>query len=410
MEIGLAAEGTRGDVHPMLALGETLRAGGHRVRVCTSPDFAGDVRARGLAFHGVGESVRDYLDEKAAVLHAGPVGMAREAYRYMRRSIALQFRGLAAALAGCDLVVGAGIQLGAHSIAERLGVPYRYVAYCPAILPSLRHPPFVIEWRSWPAWANRLAWWAVIASLRLGPGTVVNRERRRLGLAPVRDMGSYLLSPRPLLAADADLAPAPDETTMPVDQVACLHPFQAEPLPAKLEAFLESGPTPVYLGFGSMTDPRPMETTRRVLDALHSRNVRAVVSRGWAGLGDGPLPEGVFVVDAVSHAALFPRMAAVVHHGGAGTTTTAARAGVPQIVIPHVLDQYYWGHRVQELGLGPVPIPRRHLSSERLAAAIAEALENEVLRERAAELGERLRLRAGGEGAVEALLEERRGG
>lgn len=404
MEIGLAAEGTRGDVHPMLALGEKLRAGGHRVRVCTSPDFAEDVRVRGLAFHPVGESVRDYLDEKAAVLHAGPVAMAREAYRYMRSSIALQFRDLAEALAGCDLVVGAGIQLGAHSVAERLGVPYRYVAYCPAILPSRRHPPFVIEWRDWPAWANRLSWWATIAALRLGPGIVVNRERRRLGLAPVRDMASYMLSPRPLLAADADLAPAPDDTATPVDQVACLHPFHAEPLPAKLEAFLESGPAPVYLGFGSMTDPRPMETTRELLDALRSCNVRAVVSRGWAGLGAVPLPGDVLVVDAVSHAALFPRMAAVVHHGGAGTTTTATRAGVPQIVIPHVLDQYYWARRVQELGLGPAPIRRRRLSSGRLAAAIAEALENEVLRERATEMGERLRRRAQEDGVVEALL------
>ena len=75
------------------------------------------------------------------------------------------------------------------------------------------------------------------------------------------------------------------------------------------------------------------------------------MSRGWAGLGDVPLPEHVFCVGPVAHARLFPRTALVVHHGGAGTTTTTARAGVPQLVIPHAVDQYYWGGRVAELGL-----------------------------------------------------------
>jgi vancomycin aglycone glucosyltransferase len=410
MEIGLAAEGTRGDVYPMLALGERLRALGHGVRVCASPDFAEAARTRGLAFHPVGESVRAYLTEKAAALHGGPLAMVREAHRYMRRSIALQFRDLEGALLGCDLVVGAGVQLAAHSLAELRGVPYRYVAYCPAILPSPHHPPFVVESQDWPAWANRLAWWLTLGVLKLGPGPVVNGARRRLGLGRVGDIGRYMLSPRPLLAADVALAPAPGDTPMPVDQVPCLHPFEPEALPAKLEAFLDSGPAPVYLGFGSMTDPQPAETTQRILDAIRSGGGRAVLSRGWAGLGEGPLPDGVFVTDAVSHAALFPRMAAVVHHGGAGTTTTAARAGVPQILLPHVLDQFYWARRVQRLGLGPPPIPRRALTTERLAAAIAETLENEILRERTIELGEELRARARDDGAVAALLRERDGG
>jgi sterol 3beta-glucosyltransferase len=115
-----------------------------------------------------------------------------------------------------------------------------------------------------------------------------------------------------------------------------------------------------------------------------------VISHGWAGLGDGALPEGVLAVGAVSHARLFPRMAAVVHHGGAGTTTTAARAGVPQIIVPHFLDQHYWAGRVRELGLGPPPIPRTKLSAERLTAALRETVGNEIVAERAQELGRRL--------------------
>jgi UDP:flavonoid glycosyltransferase YjiC (YdhE family) len=176
-----------------------------------------------------------------------------------------------------------------------------------------------------------------------------------------------------------------------VRSVGCLHPFAEEPLPPKLEAFLEAGPPPVYLGFGSMTDPDPARTTRCLLQALERAGLRAVVSEGWAGLGGGALPEGVLAIGPVSHAALFRRVAAVVHHGGAGTTTTAARAGAPQILVPHVLDQFWWARRVAELGLGPPGIPRRRMNAERLCEALRSLADNDLLAERAAAFGERLR-------------------
>jgi UDP:flavonoid glycosyltransferase YjiC (YdhE family) len=98
----------------------------------------------------------------------------------------------------------------------------------------------------------------------------------------------------------------------------------------------------------------------------------------------------VLAIGSVSHARLFPRLAAIVHHGGAGTTTTAARAGAPQIVVPHLFDQMYWGERVTALGLGPPQIRRPELTAERLALALREVLENEVILERTQGLARRL--------------------
>jgi vancomycin aglycone glucosyltransferase len=115
------------------------------------------------------------------------------------------------------------------------------------------------------------------------------------------------------------------------------------------------------------------------------------VSEGWAGLGREPLPGNVIAIGAVSHAHLFPRCAAIVHHGGAGTTTTSARAGVPQIIIPHLMDQYYWADRIRALGLGPPAVTRAKLTGDVLAPLLREATENEVIAERARELGKRLR-------------------
>ena len=96
-------------------------------------------------------------------------------------------------------------------------------------------------------------------------------------------------------------------------------------------------------------------------------------------------------------------MAAVVHHGGAGTTAAGFRAGVPTIVVPFMTDQPFWGKRVYELGVGPKPISRRRLTIKRLADAMTEAVTNSGIRQRAAELGRKIRAEDGIANAIEVI-------
>jgi UDP:flavonoid glycosyltransferase YjiC (YdhE family) len=391
MRIALAVDGTRGDVHPMLALAGRLRARGHDVVVCATPDFEADARALGLNFHRVGLGARETLSELSGAVVSGGLRMLREMNRYMERSLRAQFAALPAATAGAQLIVAAGVQVAAASVAERHGAAYRYVAYAPEMLPSAEHAPIMLPMPNLPRWANRLAWWLLQRSYDLLLRGKLARERAALGLAPVSNVFDHILTDRPLLAAEPELAPLPADLRERTTVIGCLHPEEGPPLPAKLESFLAAGPPPVYIGFGSMTDTDPARTTRMILAAVERVGCRALISEGWAGLGEGPVPEGVLAIGSVSHAQLFPRLAAVVHHGGAGTTTNAARAGVPQIVVPHLFDQIYWGERVRALGLGPPPIRRSRLSAEKLAAALREALENEVIQERAREMAGRLR-------------------
>jgi UDP:flavonoid glycosyltransferase YjiC (YdhE family) len=117
------------------------------------------------------------------------------------------------------------------------------------------------------------------------------------------------------------------------------------------------------------------------------------------------------MVDSVPHAWLFPRVAAVVHHGGAGTTAAGLRAGIPSVIVPFHGDQPYWGQRIAALEAGPEPIPRSKLTAERLAQAIHRALNDQTVRERAADLGMRIRAEDGVANAV-AIVQRmgRRGG
>jgi vancomycin aglycone glucosyltransferase len=156
MRIALTVDGTRGDVHPLLELGERFKARGHEVVVASPPDFAAEVRARGFAFHPVGRSARDWLGEQAEAVVQGGVRVLRAANQYFRESVQAQFAALPDVVSGADLVVGAGVQFAAPSVAERHGIPYRYVAYCPVLFPSGDHEPFMLPLPRLPRLVNRV--------------------------------------------------------------------------------------------------------------------------------------------------------------------------------------------------------------------------------------------------------------
>jgi UDP:flavonoid glycosyltransferase YjiC (YdhE family) len=403
MRVVLAPEGSRGDVQPLLALGEALVERGCEVLVAAPPEAEPWAAARGLPFRASGPGARAFLQTHAAAVQGSVLSLHRRAEQYVRESMPQQLATLREACADADLLVAAGVQLLGRSVADLEGIPYRYVAYTPAMFASRAHPPFIVKRQTLPGWLNRLGWRAFEAFYGVVIGRMLNGQRAELGLPPVRDALGYFFGERPLLAADPELAPLPADAAHRAESLGALHPRVIEDLPPKLEAFLASGPPPVYLGFGSMPDPDPARTTRELLDAVCRLGLRAIVSEGWAGLGGGPLPEGVIAIGDVPHALLFPRVAVVVHHGGAGTTAAATRAGVPQVVVPHLLDQFYFAHRVALLGLGPPALPRKRLGAASLAAQLEACLDNEMLAERAAELGARVRRRDAA-GAISSRL------
>jgi vancomycin aglycone glucosyltransferase len=407
MRIAIAAEGTRGDIHPMLALAERLTAAGHFVRVCAPPDFAEAAAPTRAEFVPLGVDVHQFMSESAAALHAGGIAIARRIRIWGKQSLASQFRILPEAAAGMDALFAAGTILAGASAAELHGIPYRYVTYVPSLLPSAEHAPALLPFQPRSPLARRALWWCARAVLAVALRPDVNRARRALGLPPVRDALGHVLSPKPVLAVDSPLAPAPSDCAIPVAQIPCLHPRSGAPLPEKLEQFLAAGAPPVFLGFGSMPDPDPAATTQRLLEAIDALGCRALISRGWAGLAGTALPEHVMAVGDVSHARLFPRVAAVVHHGGSGTTHSAARAGVPQVVVPHLLDQYYFARRVHELGVGPPALPRKQLTVARLAETLEATLANEQLAERAVGLARECAALPSVEAVLPALLDGR---
>ena len=174
--------------------------------------------------------------------------------------------------------------------------------------------------------------------------------------------------------------------------------------PPALARFLDDGPAPVYVGFGSMAFLDRGATLDAVMGALEKTRARAVISAGWGGLKRDRLPESALGLDEAPHDWLFPRMAAIVHHGGAGTTGAALRAGKPSVVTPFIVDQFPWARLLHSRGLAPAPLPHRALTADSLAAAIETALNDAAMRRRAGDMGARVRAEDGVGRALETVL------
>jgi sterol 3beta-glucosyltransferase len=175
--------------------------------------------------------------------------------------------------------------------------------------------------------------------------------------------------------------------------------------PIPLVRFLENGPKPISIGFGSMIGRDAEKLLAVAVRAVQSAGQRAVLLGGWADAGGLKLPDTVFKIEAVPHDWLFPRVAAVVHHGGSGTTAAGLRAGVPSILVPFFGDQPYWGRRVHALGVGPHPIQRKSLTVPKLAESISNAVQDVDMRRNAAALGEKIRAEDGVQSAVNFVSE-----
>lgn len=358
MRVVLSTYGSRGDVEPILALAVRLQERGAEVRMCAPPDaeFA-ELLAR--------EGVHHVPFEKPWRSWERPPTPDERSQR-VTDFIAAQYDTVAEAASGCDVLVATAMsQFVGPSVAEKNGIPYRYVLFCPDVVGGLDGQGF-----------NELF------------GAPINAHRASIGLAAVDDVGAFMFTDRPLLAADPTLGPWNGPADVAAVQTGAWILPDERPLPADVVAFLGAGEPPVYVGFGSMRTVGE-DSARVAIETIRALGRRAVVGRGWAGLA--PIDDGddCLLVGEVNQQSLFSRVAAVVHHGGAGTTATAALARAPQVVVPQGGDQYYWAGRVAELGIGaahdgPTPTP------ESLAEALSSAL-TATTRARVTDVADRMR-------------------
>ncbi len=413
MRLTIFTAGSRGDVQPCLALGKALQRAGFAVRLAAPENFSAFVGEHGLSFHPLRGDVRQMMASQTGRTYmesgsANPITQIR-AMRAMLGPVALNMAmdALEACRDSEALIALAVFAPFAKTIAESLGVPLIHVEPTPLLPTRLFPAPGWPVQRDLGGLHNRLSGLVMLQVIGQWYAPFVRGFRRRLGLSPSAG-GSFhqILRSAPLLGAYSSLVvPPPPDWPAHAHLTGYWFPDQPpgwQP-PPELEAFLEAGDPPVYVGFGSMSGRRPEELAAIVLEALAQAGRRGLLLTGWGGLSALRAPQSVRVIDSAPHGWLFPRMAAVVHHGGAGTTAEGLRAGVPSVILPFMMDQPFWGRRVQALGVGPPPLPLKKLDAGRLAQAIHAAMTDMEMRRRAASLGAAIRGEDGVGKAVEII-------
>jgi sterol 3beta-glucosyltransferase len=398
MKITIVTVGTRGDVQPYVALGMGLHAAGHAVTLATSARFEPFVAERGLRHAPLSADLMEMMETpqgKAAIAGKGLLTLIREVRPMLRQLLDQSWQ----AAQDAEALIYHPKILNGRAIAEKLSIPAFLAHPAPLFAATRAFPSPALPISNLGGALNKLSYRLVNAGLELPFRGLINAWRREtLGLPPARDEQLRAGQPIPQLYGYSPLViprPADWDDSVAVtgywflDRPASWQPSR------DLVQFLDAGPAPVYIGFGSMAGRDAAKTTRIVLEALRRARVRAVLATGVGGLVASEGPDNVFLLDEAPHDWLFPRMAAIVHHGGAGTTAAALRAGRPQLICPFFGDQPFWGRRVAALGVGPQPIAQRTLSADRLTAAMRTLATDAALQTCAAELGAQIRAEDG---------------
>jgi UDP:flavonoid glycosyltransferase YjiC (YdhE family) len=321
---------------------------------------------------------------------------------WTRRVIDSQFSELIPLLERHDILVSANTEFAAGSIAEYCGKPLIRTAFGP-LVPSRKIPPPVFPWpKPHPIFRPIMLWGLLNAGLNLMVKKTLNKNRKALGMPPIKDQAQHA-------PATADNFFAYSKYLGNVDNDwKCQWdiggywfndalPYNKDDL-ERLLGFVKKDSRPtVFFSLGSCNVDQQDRFAEMLLDICCEHDYKLLIACGWWDIGSQLEKNDIVhhLKSVIPHNLVFPHCDAIIHHGGAGTTHSAARSGKPQMVVPLILDQFYWNWRVRELGLGPAGVRIKTVSRKQLERKIADLVTNASYREKAHSMGVLIRGEAG---------------
>lgn len=412
LNIVIMVIGSRGDAQPFLKIGKVLKEEyGHRVRIATHPAFRDFVeKDSGLEFFSVGGDPSELMAfmvknpgmiPTLETVKAGDIGRRRAAMAEMfdgfwracinatddeRDSQNLKMMGTKDPFVA-DAIIANPPSFAHIHCAEALGIPLHLMftfPYTPT--QAFPHPLASIKRSNVdPGYTNFISYPLVEMMVWQGLGDLVNDFRvKTLALDPISTLwapgATYRLHVPFTYLWSPGLVPKPADWGEEIDVAGFVFLDLASSFkpPQDLEDFLNAGEMPIYIGFGSIVVDDADRFTQMIFEAVKLAGVRALVSKGWGGLGGENIPDNIYMLDNTPHDWLFPRVKACVIHGGAGTTAIALKCGKPTMIVPFFGDQHFWGSMVSKSNAGPEPIPYKKLDAEKLAEGIKYCLTDEA--------------------------------
>lgn len=393
MKIACVILGTRGDVQPMVALATGLIQKGHEVIICAPSENEQLARTYNCQFVAFGPEIKKDIKEnpekqKGGVAIKIPLSQGK-------KIIADQINLLPDKIKGVDLVLGAGIVMGVQTTADILKVPYRLVAFYPILLGTTKDDPL----------KNRMMFGFGRKMINLMMKGFINKQRANYGLPPIKDLWKHWLGENVIIACDKELNAAREGSAFPFTQTGFMILPSKNPLPDKVEDFINAGEPPVYIGFGSNPITSPEKYSQIFEQVRDATKQRLIISKGWADLPENN-SQDILYIDDMPFELLFPKLAAVVYHGGTGTMAAIARAGIPQAAFPFMGDQFANQKQIVKLGLGPDTCDFKKMTAEAITSAITACITNDIYKKNAVEISQRLQNVNGIELTIELIERE----
>ena len=414
MKIGIQTWGSNGDIRPMIALADGLQKAGHTVTIAvTSLDnrsYADECAAFNISYQQIPECLDFDLEAFAQLT------FRMNTKQWLETLLDIAFFPYEAIIyqtskqlaENNDLVIGHHFLYPLKIAAIKQNKPFYSVTFCHTVVPSVSQPPFKSP--NLGKHLNPLQWQLLDYGFDFFLKDKLTKLWNNEGLSKIKHVLSQLLCSDQLnlVAVDPIFCPTHEEWHAQHQACGFLNMSTENDvwhIDKDLQQFLDSGPAPVYMTFGSLQQSVPEWSMDLFIKSTQLAGCRAIIQTSSDKYPANSQQENIFFIDRHPHQALFKHCAVIVHHGGAGTTHSASLCGRPSIVIPFMDEQLFWACTVEKLGLAPKPLPAKKANAKTLASRLSTVFNDDSYQHNASKIGPIISANQGVDNAVK-LIEE----
>lgn len=408
MKILLMSLGTRGDIEPFLSMAEILSAEGHQIYCLFPEQFKKETLELGYGFHGFDKAFLELINSQTGKSIMGEGEdfwkTAKNYLKLMKSSLKLQGKIIEAQRNAIQEIIADRVIFHPKCLfgyIAAMNSPDQFTLLSP--IPCINHPSSEYPHIGFAKWGPFSQKW------NLRSYKVINGIRYMMTRKMVKKYFSDFPEVDYSLKNIKDFEENKLKTIYPISNFLFPKP-KGWPKTARISGYisrdqsnnyipseeliewLTQHPKAILITFGSMGNPKPKKHSETIIRLCEKLGIPAIINTSWGGLEKVEnSSESIFYVNTIPYDWILPKMYGIIHHGGSGTTHSGALHGCVQLIIPHIIDQYFWNKLITKQNLGPFGTPIHSLSKEKLAPILIDFWANPAYSSKAMAIAKKMK-------------------